>query len=225
MACFFANVPAKYLIFIIIKGITMKRIFAIALVLGLSTAANAGLISQSFTGDFDDNDARYYISFDVTKDNTNVELITWSYAGGVNFAGTTIEDGGFDPQLFLFNSASSQLESDDDGSSVASASSNNSYDAIISRTLNIGSYTAVLTQYNSDYQSGDLFQGVWSNSGRNDFSGRTANYAFDISGEDLANVKGLGFNVTADVSVPEPTSIALLGAALFGLAGRRKFKK
>ena len=158
-----------------------RSLFAIALAFGLSTAANAGLITQSFTGNFDDNDARYYITFDVTVDNTDVELITLGYAGGVNLFGTTIEDGGFDPQLFLFNSAGSLIESDDDGSGVRSASNGIAYDSLIERSLNIGSYIAVLTQYDSDYESGDLFQGEWSNAGQVDFDGRTSNYAFDIS--------------------------------------------
>lgn len=203
----------------------MKKIFAIALAFGLSTAANASLITQSFTGDFDDDDARYYITFDVTVDNTNIELISLSYAGGVNAAGMTIADGGFDPQLFLFNSSGSLLEEDDDDAGVESASSGNEFDAFIDRVLNIGSYVAVLTQYNSDYDSGSLFTGDWDGAGQVNFDGRTSAYAFDISGEDLANVTGLGFNVTPNASVPEPTSVVLLGAALFGFAGRRKFKK
>lgn len=207
------------------KGIIMKKIFAAALVFVLSATANAGLISSSFTGDFDDNDARYYISFDVTTDNTDVNLVTWSYAGGVNLAGTVIADGGFDTQLFLFDSMGGLIEGDDDGSSTVSLSSGNSYDSMIARSLNIGSYTAVLTQYNSDFISGDLFTGDWSNSGQTDYNGRSTKYALDISGDDLGNVIGLGFNVTPDVSVPEPASLALFGAALFGLTARRKMKK
>lgn len=217
-----ASARAKLIIF---KGIIMKKIFAVALAFALSTTANAGLITSSFTGDFDDNDARYYISFDVTADNTNVNLVTWSYAGGVNLAGTVIADGGFDTQLFLFDSLGALITSDDDGSSTVSATSGNSYDSLISQALNIGSYTAVLTQYNSDFVSGDLFTGNWSNSGQSNYNGRSSQYAFDISGNDLVNVTGLGLNVTPDVSVPEPASIALFGAAIFGLAVRRKIKK
>jgi len=202
----------------------MKKILSCAVALAFSVSANATLVTESFTGNLDHDDARYYITFDVTQNNTLVDLTTWSFAGGINAAGLQIADGGFDTQLALFNNAGQLIDSDDDASSVSSGIGGSSWDAIISNTLTIGSYTAVLTQYNSDYQSGDLITGNWTSSGKTNFDGRSSFYAFDISGENLANVGGVGHDTTP-TDVPEPSSIALFGLMLVGLAGRRKFIK
>ncbi|MBU2893043.1 DVUA0089 family protein [Colwellia sp. D2M02] len=204
----------------------MKKILLVALMFFMATQANATLMSaHSFTGNFDNDESRYYIQFDVTADNSTVDLTSLGYAGGVNADGTTIADGGFDSQLFVFNSASSLLASDDDSSSTVSAFGGNSWDAFISITLDIGTYFAVLTQYDSDYQSGDLVTGTWSNSGVVNFLDvddnlRTSSYAFDISGENLANVGGIGHNTTP-TPVSEPTTLAILALGLLGFAGRR----
>jgi len=196
----------------------MKKMFLAALMFFMATQVNATLISAySFTGDFDTDDSRYYIQFDVT-DTATISFLSHSYAGGVNAAGDIIADGGFDPQLFIFDAASTLLESDDDSSSVISASSNYAYDAFISLVLTAGSYTAVLTQYDSDFISGDLVTGVWSPSGKTNFNDRTAFFSFDISGDNLDNVGGIGVGTTP---VPEPGTLAMLALGLFGFAGRR----
>lgn len=198
----------------------MKKILFVALMFFMATQANATLMSaHSFTGNFDNDESRYYIQFDVI-DTATISFLSHSYAGGVNAAGNNIADGGFDPQLFIFNAASTLLQSDDDSGTVDSANGR-SWDAYISLSLTAGSYTAVLTQYDSDFVSGDLVNGEWSMSGQSNFNERTSFFSFDISGENLANVGGVGVGTTP---VSEPTTLAILALGLFGFAGRR-FRK
>ncbi|MFD2230809.1 DVUA0089 family protein [Alkalimarinus sediminis] len=194
-------------------------------VVGLLAAGSVEASVISYTGVFDNDETRFYTTFGVSTDS-QVTLSSLGYAGGVNGAGETILDGGFDSQLFIFDSAGALLEHDDDDGSIVSASSNKSWDAYISRYLTAGTYTAVLTQYNSDYISGDLITGNWSVSGVNNFldvsgSQRTNAYAFDISGDYLTDVNGFD---TDPVSVSEPATFALLGLGLagFGFARRQK---
>ena len=200
----------------------------ILLILVLSFCAfcsNAAIIS--FTGTFDDDNTRFYSTFSVTQ-SSNVIFTSLGYAGGVNGEGTIINDGGFDTQLFLFDSSGALLAQNDDSRGVESISSGNSWDAFLSLALDVDDYTIVLTQYNSDYVSGDLVTGTWTPAGVSNFvdvsgSQRTNEYAFDIEGDFLENVNG--FDNDPVLAVSEPNAIFLLSLGLIFGAFRAKGKK
>lgn len=195
-------------------------------IVGLLAAGSVEASVISYTGEFDNDETRFYTTFAVSTDS-QVTMTSLGYAGGVNGAGETIADGGFDSQLFIFDSAGVLLEQDDDDRSTISTSSNRSWDAYISRYLTAGTYTAVLTQFDSDYVSGDLVTGTWTVSGANNFldvsgSQRTNAYAFDIAGDYLTDVNGFD---TDPAAVSEPGTFALFGLGLAGLGFVRRQKQ
>lgn len=196
----------------------------LASLISILMISQADAAALSFTGNLNTDNDRFYTTFDVTADSS-VTLRSLGYAGGTNAQGAVVADGGFDSQLFLFTSTGTLLEQDDDSSDEVSASSGLSWDALITLNLTVGSYVAVLTQYNSDFVSGDLFTGVWTPAGVSNFvdvggNQRTSAYAFDISGDAIDNVVGTNTN-----NVPEPASLALLALGFLGLGFSRKAKK
>src|SRR5882724_4617957 len=68
----------------------------------------------SFTGNFvNDVDKREFF-FTLAQAGT-VLVQTWSYAGGVNAAGSAIPRGGFDPSIAVFDSNGSTVAVNRDG--------------------------------------------------------------------------------------------------------------
>lgn len=198
----------------------------VLLVMVASFNVNASLIEESYVGTFDNDNARIYVSFDITQDNSIIEFLSLGYAGGVNSQGEVIADGGFDTMFWLFDSANNQIADNDDGRGVSSVSTGWAYDALISTSLNTGSYVLAMTQFDNFLMSGDVFTGNWSTAGFLGVDGRTNNYAFDFSGQNVANIVVSGLDFTPSVtSVPEPTTVALLGLSVFGFAARKRSKK
>ena len=102
----------------------------------------------SWSGNFVQDDEKRLFYFTVSQPGT-VTVRTWSYAGGLNAAGTQVPRGGFDPTLSLYSSTGDLIASNQDGgcSAVASdAVTSSCWDALLTVQLPAGDYRVVLTQ-------------------------------------------------------------------------------
>lgn len=202
------------------------RFFAIkALGLGMIAASLASAADFSFQGTLTRDDEVQLFTFSVDSTST-VTLRTWSYAGGVNAAGTTIARGGFDPILALFNNSGALINQNDDGLSNVPADSvtGENFDTYLRSTLNPGTYTVSVMQYDNFAIGTNLSEGFqYSNSNPTftsaflcsngrfcdvDASNRTGAWAFDILGVDSASVPN------PPSGVPEPTTVSMMVAGL-----------
>jgi hypothetical protein len=189
---------------------------AALLLSGTFAVKEATAATFSFIGNLSVDDEIQLFKFTVGA-TSNVTLATLSYSGGVNSAGQTIESGGFDPILALFDAAGNTLASVDD---VAP-----SLDATILATLGAGTYTLALTQY--DNFSGATIAELFDREGDGNFitgTSRALPWALDIIGVDTAAID-LSRRETSPI--PLPAAIWLFGAAVAGAgyAGRRVRKK
>lgn len=197
----------------------------IALASPLASAA-----SFSFAGSFEADDSVQLFRFTLAS-TSDITLRTYSYAGGINGAGTAIPRGGFDPILSLFDSAGVFINENDDGYSNVPADSitGQHFDSYIFTTLATGTYTVSITQYDN-FASGLNLSNGFSKAGNSNFTSgefhcsngkfcdatgdnRTSNWEFDVQGVASAIV----------VNTPEPGTTALLGIGmLLIVVGRRK---
>ena len=134
---------------------------AAGLLAGTANAANL-----SFTGTFSKDDDVQLFNFTVTTTSL-VTLVSLSYAGGVNSAGTTIAEGGFDPILTLFDATGTFIERNDDGSDgetagacpvPASSVTLAEFDTCFQQTLDPGNYIVAVQQFDN-FALGNLSDG------------------------------------------------------------------
>jgi hypothetical protein len=183
--------------------------------------AAAQAANFSFTGTFDNPSEVQFFDFNVGAPS-QVTLRSWSYAGGVNAAGTVIARGGFDPILAVFElPTGDRIGQNDDGVGVAvDAVSGRAFDTLISGFLNPGTYRVSVMVF-PNFAPDNLFTGVFVGASTfDDVSGapnnpRTNQWAFDI------------LNVNSAIltpAIPEPQSWAMLiaGFGLTGAAMRRR---
>src|SRR5579875_468354 len=129
----------------------LARIFLLTLSF---TLANAAVVS--YTGTFTGDGDVQLFNFQLTAPAT-VTAQTWSFAGGINAAGTVIAPGGFSPHIWLFDSSGILLQADspespdhtapsDCGPRAIDPSTGFCWDAYLNVPLTAGSYTLALTQ-------------------------------------------------------------------------------
>ena len=184
----------------------------------------------SYTGSFlNDNDVKL-TTFTVASAST-VTFQSYSYAGGKNGSGNTISSGGFDPVIDLFNSAGTLINENDDGTPSqvpADPTTLQNFDFYLQMSLNPGTYTVAVTQFDNFANGPSLSNGFYetsptftsgfgcSNGSFCDVTGanRTANWSFDIS------------TTPASTATPEPAATALMIAGLgaIGIVRKRLMK-
>jgi hypothetical protein len=204
------NFSAKFI------GVAVTSLTAAVMTLGSDPAHAANF---SYTGTL--NNPNDFQSFFFTANGTsNVNLRSYSYAGGTNAAGTVITAGGFDPILSLFDSSDALIQTVDDGPLTVPADpfTGARYDTNFSQALTAGNYRVAVSQF-SNFAIGPNFSNGFprNQSSFQDVTGavRTANWAFDITGVDTAT--------GPSTNVPEPFTI--VGTLIGSVAAFRMRKR
>ena len=131
----------------------IQRAFAVSVILlslfGLCSPVRAFAANSSYVGTLATDDDKKLFYF-TSPASGLVTLRTFSYAGGVNQAGSTIPAGGFDPTLIVYNANGSYVtDNRDAGCSLATADPVTAFcwDARLDLTLQPNTnYFVVLTQ-------------------------------------------------------------------------------
>jgi len=202
---------------------------------GLLLSGASAAADFSFQGTFERDDDVQLFSFNVGAAST-VTLRSLGYAGGVNAAGETIERGGFDTILALFNDSGVLIDSNDEGGLglvPADAGTGASWDSFLQSSLAPGDYQVSVMQYDNFANGPNLSDGFTYDGAGNftadfgcggtsfcDVSGvapwnqRNNRWAFDVLNVESSTVS----------AIPEPGTYAMLfaGLGLLGFAGRRR---
>lgn len=232
----------------------MRRLKSVAvlLLLSLAVARSASADATSYTGTLSSPTDVFSLVFSVGGTGSEtITVQTWGFGGGVNADGQAISAGGFDPFVGLFSGTGSgaTILTDGIGNPFGTSDVLSNFasfvgcppagtvdiggaacgDVTMSLSLLPGMYTLVLSDgadiANAVFDNGTLGEGFTDFTGGAfqtcngvDASGNpvcatdTANWAFDLT---------TGGNTTP---TPEPASLLLVGAGLFGIGWRQRRK-
>ena len=201
-------------------------ISGILLLIGASGCLlNAATVS--YTGSFSNDNSVALLSITLAT-SSNVTFRTYSYAGGVNGAGTTISNGGFDPLVDVFDASGALIAENDDGGNLVPADpvTLQNFDVYLQTTLTPGSYTVALAQYDNFANGPNLSDGFFETSPNFTSAFGCTNGVFcDVTGANRTNNWALDISgVPSSTATPEPavTGLFALGLSMFGLARGRK---
>jgi hypothetical protein len=153
----------------------------------------------------------------TVNQTTTMEAITYSYGGGTSLSGHTVQPGGLEPYLSLFDSSGNFLASTYNGTTCppgANSLGGNCFDVLLNGgTLTPGTYQIALSaffnlSYAENLGTGTLADGF---TGLGNLEGdENLNYAFDVV-------------LPSNTRTPEPNAIVVLtiGCAVLVFAKRR----
>ena len=191
----------------------------------LTTQALASAISVS--GTFTNDDQVQLLSFQ-TGGTGVVRIETFGYAGGIDANGVAVPAGGFDPVFSLFRADGTLLGFGDDGATRVDPTTGAALDALLDISLTAGDYFVAISQFDN-FAIGPNFSAGFLETGNTTFTapyGCLAGRFCDVSGinrDGHFDIGVSGATVLEPTTVPEPTTVALVGLVLPGIwIGRRR---
>jgi hypothetical protein len=166
-----------------------KAEFFILVMVSVFSIGRVSAADFSFSNNLASDNAVATFTFSIAA-TADVTLVTYSFGGGTNAAGTSIPPGGFDPILAVFDSTGALVDQNDDGDCpplTVDPISGDCYDTYLElNSLPAGNYTVTVMQYDNFATGPNLSDGFDGTDAVN-FDGRTSFWAFDILNADTSS--------------------------------------